>query len=934
MLRLFLSIIILSFISFSAYSNPTYFPEKDSLFVQHNNAGAISEVAAEDVFEFLDVKEMYCGAGPHSFRFRSKSNITKESYITVRLILPNEDESYYIDGFTYKGNNTVEVKFSFNTYGDFTNGKSIKFVIKGDAYRSESKPFSLIMSYISPQTTSHCEDHTSTIDYAGKIPYDSISWSYNDSTIKGETRSSIKVHETGLYRATIDYKGCSATSFPHFIQKGVIPKIHLDYAAGSSICKAGSVSIFAKQDLGEKLFPYSSYQWELDGKIIESSKERTFNAKRPGNYTLTAFQGKCKATATAIKITQNSFLFNTIEFLNADSITTNNKYIVCKGQKVELQLKSLIKEEWQDPVYKTLIDTLLNSQGFKFQWKKDGKEIPGANKRDYSTDQPGRYILQIENGLCISNSNPLQVINSETIPMKLRTYRKDDCISKSIGIYYKIPLSYNIDLSEAEVKLFKYSTEQLKSNEIGNNLYIEQSGDYHVQIKINSSCSVLSDTISLKFHNSPPKIKVDTVYSCSEIVDLSNPSAYSGSKCEWTLNGVKLPFNGYSVKIDKPGLYSTTLSQECGPIFYFFVVIKKIKVNLDLFQESLTTCSERGTILRVFISSHNKFPAYKNEYPLKPYVKLYRYNNKVDEKTAKYQNAYDYSSFNFGYMAEFEIGDSGIYSAVVEEPGCETVSNSLKVDFRKLNTKFSPDIPDPDLCYNQGKITYQLENGPQRKFEWYKDSKIIPGFVSSSMDIYKPGLYYAKVEDNDCVSFSNRIAVDPYKTVPTAIISGSTIAEIGEYVDLKITFLSNPPFNYTLNNGDKGISQNHSVVHRIKFESPYTYKISSVKNACGEGFYEGEATIKVNVLANEPSIGRHIRIFPVPTTGSVEIEFDQLNRHELSFQVINMSGQVIISETKLSEPKKKLDLSHLVPGEYLIRMNVGKEVVTRKIIRQ
>jgi hypothetical protein len=936
MLRTLFIFVVISLISFSGYSNPISSTKNDSVVVQRNNGGTLAEGAAEDVFEFLDLKENYCGIGPHSIKFRSKINITKESYVTIRLILPNGDESFYISGLTYKGNATVEAKFSLYTYSDITEGKSIKFVIKGETYRSESKPFSLIMSFIKPQTTSHCEDHTSTINFAGKIPYDSISWSYNDSTIKNETKNSIKVSETGLYRATINYKACSATSLPHFIQKGVIPEIYLDYANGSSICKTGSVPIFAKQSLWAENFPYSGYQWELDGKVIETSKERTFNAKKPGNYTLTAFQGKCKVVTKAIKVSQNSFQFNTIEFLDADSITTNNKYVVCKGQKVDLRLKSFKNEKWQNSDDDKLIDTLLHSQGFKFQWIRDGIEIPGANKLSYTTDQPGRYILQIENGLCISNSNPLELTNSDIIPMKLRTYRKDDCVYKSIGIYYKVPLNYNIDLSVAEVRLFRDGSEQLKSKEVGNNLYVDESGYYHVQVKINNSCSVLSDTISLKFHQTPPKMRVDTIYSCSDIVDLSNPSAYYGSKCEWTLNGEKLAFNGLSIKVDKPGLYSTTLSQECGPVFYFFVVLKKMKVTLDLFQESLTTCSERSTILRVFVSPYNKFPVYPSENPTKPYVKLYRNNNAVDEGIAKYQNAYDYSSFNFGYMAEFEIGESGTYNAVMDEPGCQTVSNNLKIDFKKIEIKTNPEISSERVETDRIKIVETIGD----KYQWYFNEKPI-NVHTSEIKIKESGIYFAKVGRGDCVTFTDKFNVF-YNTErpPKAILRGDTLVSAGTAVNLKLNFEGTPPFWYKLNNNQEGNTMNLSHVHRITVDTSFTFRLLSVKNNFGEGTVSGSSEVKVkpkvdiNVLANEPSIGQHIRVFPVPTTGIVEIEFDQLNRHGLSYQLFNQSGQVIISDTRVVQPKQKLDFNTLSPGIYFIRMQVGKEIVMRKIVKQ
>ncbi|WP_337043174.1 T9SS type A sorting domain-containing protein, partial [Emticicia sp. 17c] len=140
---------------------------------------------------------------------------------------------------------------------------------------------------------------------------------------------------------------------------------------------------------------------------------------------------------------------------------------------------------------------------------------------------------------------------------------------------------------------------------------------------------------------------------------------------------------------------------------------------------------------------------------------------------------------------------------------------------------------------------------------------------------------------------------------------------------------------FTLNNNQEGASDKTTIIHPVKIEEATIFKLASVKNACGEGTVSGEAKIQVIILANEPQVGHNITIAPVPAENYCEIIIDLPISQEVSYQLLDMKGQQL-SEKNLGNvtyKKQYLILNHLTAGEYLIRVQVGKDVVTRKLIK-
>ncbi len=92
-----------------------------------------------------------------------------------------------------------------------------------------------------------------------------------------------------------------------------------------------------------------------------------------------------------------------------------------------------------------------------------------------------------------------------------------------------------------------------------------------------------------------------------------------------------------------------------------------------------------------------------------------------------------------------------------------------------------------------------------------------------------------------------------------------------------------------------------------------------------------------SVGTHEISESQIINLYPNPTSDLINIEFQLNNPETVSLTIYNLQGKTIATPTigDKGQGKHKVTIStaHLPKGIYLVRMNVGKEIITRKIVR-
>jgi hypothetical protein len=81
-------------------------------------------------------------------------------------------------------------------------------------------------------------------------------------------------------------------------------------------------------------------------------------------------------------------------------------------------------------------------------------------------------------------------------------------------------------------------------------------------------------------------------------------------------------------------------------------------------------------------------------------------------------------------------------------------------------------------------------------------------------------------------------------------------------------------------------------------------------------------------------IGLTLSTFPNPVTDILILKVESLIWRDLNFQMYNSEGKIFMSD-KLLNSETNIDMSHLAPGLYFLRVNMEKDAVkTFKIIKK
>jgi hypothetical protein len=90
----------------------------------------------------------------------------------------------------------------------------------------------------------------------------------------------------------------------------------------------------------------------------------------------------------------------------------------------------------------------------------------------------------------------------------------------------------------------------------------------------------------------------------------------------------------------------------------------------------------------------------------------------------------------------------------------------------------------------------------------------------------------------------------------------------------------------------------------------------------------------ISGLEEFEEIGLSLSTFPNPVTDILILKVESLIWRDLNFQMFDNQGRMLLSE-KLVNSDTNIDMSHLAPGMYLLRVNMEKDAVkTFKIIKK
>ncbi|CAG5083216.1 S8 family serine peptidase [Parvicella tangerina] len=221
----------------------------------------------------------------------------------------------------------------------------------------------------------------------------------------------------------------------------------------------------------------------------------------------------------------------------------------------------------------------------------------------------------------------------------------------------------------------------------------------------------------------------------------------------------------------------------------------------------------------------------------------------------------------------------------------------------------------------EGETTTLLASGAQT-YTWNTGATGATLTVSPSSSM----TYTVVGQNGTCSSssVSESITVNPSPNV-TAGASVSN-ALVGEVINFSSTGSNATSYNW--NFGDGGTSTSANDSYSYSAQGTYTVELTGELNGC-------TATDQVTVVIEDVSgIDENIfglSVYPNPSNGVVSIQVNQDVR-DLMLTVYDLSGKVVVAPiTMNSLHQYQLDLGSVSEGVYLLRLQDGKDQVTKRI---
>lgn len=132
--------------------------------------------------------------------------------------------------------------------------------------------------------------------------------------------------------------------------------------------------------------------------------------------------------------------------------------------------------------------------------------------------------------------------------------------------------------------------------------------------------------------------------------------------------------------------------------------------------------------------------------------------------------------------------------------------------------------------------------------------------------------------------------------------------------------------------GDQTTSILPNPTHTYQASGDYEVTLI-VTNDCGSDTFQ---TNLLGVDLEDQISAQQITLYPNPTNGIFVITASDLSVEELSIEVFDMKGRLVLSEranTGSQEDRIRLDLSEESNGIYLVRISYGEKTTYRKVVR-
>lgn len=255
---------------------------------------------------------------------------------------------------------------------------------------------------------------------------------------------------------------------------------------------------------------------------------------------------------------------------------------------------------------------------------------------------------------------------------------------------------------------------------------------------------------------------------------------------------------------------------------------------------------------------------------------------------------------------------------VLEAPALPTIQQSVEDPICSGN--------DIDL------MTDYLEN-----IQWFQDSTLIFGATEPMLTVTEPGVYWVQyTAENGCQVLSEVTEID-------YLVSPATPTHSNAENLLSINNEDNLPENYSVQwslNGNPILFADE-LFYCMKEDGSYTLTVINEDNGCAASYtfsYLFNPDFACTETGTQETLAQQIglQIFPNPSNGIFNLNFAFDKNTPVAMTIFDRMGRAVWSKEmmEVSEFSDVMDFSEMAAGVYFLRIQVGNELVTERLVVQ
>lgn len=274
------------------------------------------------------------------------------------------------------------------------------------------------------------------------------------------------------------------------------------------------------------------------------------------------------------------------------------------------------------------------------------------------------------------------------------------------------------------------------------------------------------------------------------------------------------------------------------------------------------------------------------------------------------------------------VSASGTYSVMhTDVNGCSATSSATTVSVSSAPAPTVSITGSTALC--PGEMA-TLTSSTGSTYQWYLNGNPINGATSQTYNATAAGSYAVDVTNADPCDGSGMSAatVITMNTAPTAAFTYSW-----NNTTVMFSNTSTGGTIYAWDFGDQSGSSAQNPAHVYITNGTYTVTlIVTNSSGCNDTI---TSTVQFFVGVEEQQLLSSMTLFPNPTDGITNLAINMNERADVTIQLVDLTGKVIINENKemnTGENRYSFDVNELTNGMYFIRVTTAGNTQTVKLL--